>query len=150
MRTFIIILVIVAVIGFFGYRYSSKAIDNINFNPKFVGADLKSIFSKTGFANIDMQATITNKNNFNIPVNNLYIEVYYNGAIVGKSTVPHEKFIVPANGSITISQNISLAVTNSLAIAGKLIAGQKVEFEYMIKGQLFNFLPLKVKGTFTY
>lgn len=150
MKTFIIILVIVVVLAL-GYKYGKKAIDNFDFgNPKFVGADLKSIFSSSGFATVDLSTTITNKNNFSVPVNNLYIEVYYQGALVGKSTTPHDAFVIPKNGSINISQNISLAVTNTVNIAAQIIGGQSVQFEYRIRAILFGFVPFFTKGTFTY
>lgn len=151
MRKFLIILLIVAVVGFFGYRYAKRSIDNISFSSiGFTGIDLNNILSTTGFATVDVNTTIGNKNGFSIPVNNLYVEIYYAGKVIGKSTMPSDAFTIPANGSFTVSHNVTLSLSGSLDIATKLIQKRPVEFTYMIKATLFGFYPLIYKGSFTY
>ncbi len=147
--TIILIIVIALIIA--GVVYGKKVIDNFTFgNPKFVGADLGSIFGGTGFSTIDLSMSVDNKNTFAIPVKNLYAEVYYNGQLFGKSTNAHDPFTIPANGSITITQNMTFALTNTGAIIGKLYNKQPLQFTYMVKGTLFGFAPFKYNGNFTY
>lgn len=148
MRTFIIILVIAAIL-YFGYTRGKKVIDNFTIDdPRFIGADLASVFNGSGFTTIDLGTTITNKNNFSVSVSGLYIEVYYQGAIIGKSTMPHDKFTIPANGSVDIRENITLALGNAIQVGAKLLTKQPVEFTYMVKATLFGFLPFKFNDSF--
>lgn len=150
MRNLIIIVVIAAIL-YFGYRAGKKAIDNFDIgDPKFIGADLASVFSGSSFTTIDLGTTITNKNNFSVSVSGLYVEVYYQGAILGKSTKPHDKFIIPANGSVDLTENITIALGNAAQIAGRLISKQPTQFDYMVKAKLFGFFPLTVRDSFTY
>lgn len=150
MKVLVTILVILILAAIAGYAYAKKTIDKFTFDIKFVGADLKGILSNGGFANIDLSATITNQNKFKVSVKDLYVEVYYKGQLLGKSTSIHDPFVIPANGRITISQGMTLSATSTFDIAKQFISGQKIEFEYMIKATIFNFYPLKVRGTFTY
>lgn len=152
MRAFLIILVIIVVIGIAGYLYGKRAIDNFEFGePKFVGADLQSIFSGAGFTTLDLSSTIVNKNNFEVPVKGLYVELKYKGQLIAKSTNPQD-FVIPANGSITITHNLTLPVGTGFAIdIGLQLASKKqLEFQYSAKGSLFGFIPLSTKDTFTY
>lgn len=150
MRALIIILIIVVLL-YLGYREGKKAIDKIEFgDPKFVGADFASIVNRAEFTAIDLQTTITNKNNFDIPVNNLFISVSYQGNLIGKSTNPEPSFIIPKNGYVTISHNMTISLPNSLGIAAKILAKQPIVFEYNVKATLFNFIPLNFNSTFTY
>lgn len=151
MKAIWIILIIVVIILAIGYSQVKKAINNFSLGtPKFVGADLKSIFTNGGFAAVDLTSTITNNNKFSIPVSNLYIEVYYQGALVGKSTTVHNNFTIPANGTITISQNMTLAFNNTIDVGLKIISGQQVTFTYIVKATIFNLVPLRISNSFTY
>lgn len=151
MRSFLTVLIIVALLLYFGYRFVKKSVENLTFSqPKFSGIDLLNFINKTGFSTVDLSTTITNKNNFDIPVNNLYLEISHEGNLVGKSTIPHEKFVIPNNGAITESQNVTLSLASSFSLAAKLLAKQPIVFDYTIKGTLFNFFPLNYSDKFTY
>lgn len=151
MRTFLIILVFLAVITFFGYRYGKTAISKLDFgSPKFSGIDLLNVLNTSGFSQVNLSTVITNQNNFAIPVNNLYLEVSYLGNLVGKSTNTGTSFVIPANGQITISQNVTISLANSLGIAAKLVAKQPIQFDYLVKATLFNFFPLTFRSNFIY
>lgn len=151
MRTFIIIIAIVLVLAIVGYRYGKKALAKFDVQgPNLVGADLSKIFQSGNFATADLSATITNGNNFNIPVSNLYVELYYNGQTLGKSTTPHDKFIIPKNGSVSITQNMTLAAASGLDIASQLLGGNKLTFTYKVTGVLFGFFPFVYRGNFNY
>lgn len=149
MRTIIVIIVIIVIL-YFGYRGGKKIIDNFDFgSPKFIGADLANVFSGN-FATVDLGTTITNKNNFSVPVSGLYFEVYYQGQLLGKSTMRHDNFTIPANGSIEIMENVTLALGDVVQIAGKLLAKQPIEFTYMVRAFLWNVIPITVRNKFMY
>lgn len=147
----LLIIAIVVIIAYFVHNYATKAIDKITFSPpKFEGVDLLSIVNTTGFSQINLSTVISNTNNFNIPVNGLYLELLYQGNIIGKSTDPSERFIIPSNGEIKVTQNITLSLANSIGIAAKLVARQPIEFTYRVEATLFNVFPLNYTDTFTY
>lgn len=151
MKPFYIILIIVAVVFIAAYIYAKKVIGKITFaTPRFVGADLKSAFSGNNFTTIDLSENIDNQNSFSIPVNRLYAEVYYQGQLVGKSTTQHDPFVIPVNGNINVTQNITLAIAPGLDVVTQLISGQPIQFTYMIRAVLFNFFPFTYRGSFTY
>lgn len=151
MKGLTIILVIIVVLAIGGYLYSKKVLSKFNWgSPSLAGADLKNIFNSGGFANITLTDIVTNNNNFKVTVNNLYIEIYYQGSVIAKSTTPHDPFVIPANGSVTITQDMTVAINNSLTIAAQLISGNKIEFDYKIKAIIFGFYPLIYNGKFTY
>lgn len=149
MKTFILILVIVVILGLVGYRVSKKAIDKISFSkPTIRNLNLSSIGNS--FSTVDLTTTIENKNNFDIPVSGLYIELYYQGQLVGKSTVPSEKFIVPMNGSITITQNVTIYLNSTLNVAAKILSKELITFDYIARGIVFNVVPLQIRDSFIY
>lgn len=149
MRTFIIILIIVVLL-YFGYSKSKTIIDNFEISdPQFIGADIASVFNGSGFTTIDLGTTITNKNNFSVTVSGLYIEVYYKGMVVGKSTQPHPEFVIPANGKVDLVENMTLVLNNALEIGLQLIRKQPVEFTYLVKSTIFGFFPLRFRDSFT-
>lgn len=149
MRTFIIIAVIVIIL-YFGYTRAKKILDNFEISdPEFLGADLPGLFRGTGFNTVDLGTTITNKNDFSVSVSGLYIEIYYKGMTVGKSTVPHEKFVIPANGSVDVRENMTLALGNAIEVGVRLLAKQPVEFTYMVKATIFGWFPLTHRDKFT-
>lgn len=152
MKNLLIILVILVVIGYFTYKKGKGYLDKINISePKFVGANLDSLISGTGFNSIDLQSTVTNGNNFAIPVNKLYIEVFYNGSLVAKSTRSHDAFIIPKNGSATINENITLSFgTLAIPIVADIAKKRPVVFTYNVKATLFNFIPISYTDTLTY
>lgn len=151
MKNFFIIVLIVAVIAISIYAYGKIIFKKFNWGqPAFAGADFKNIFSGTGFTTVTFVDTITNNNNFQVSIDRLYIEVYYGGSLIAKSTNVHEKFVIPANGSVTITQNMTLAINNSLGILSDLAQGNKLQFEYRVRALIFGLYPLMFKGNFSY
>lgn len=150
MKNLLIILVVLALV-YFIFRYAKKVVNNITFSdPSFEGVDLLSVVNNTSFSNINLSTVINNNNTFNIPVEGLYLEVYYQGNLIGKSTSPSERFVIPAKGSIKITESVTLYLSNSIGIAAKLLANQPLEFSYVVKATIFNFIPLTYRSTFTY
>lgn len=148
MKYFLLVLLAVIIIAFF---YVRRVLDNFTFSDaKFAGGNLKSIFDGSGFTAINLSSTITNKNNFSVPVSGLYIELYNNGNLIGKSTTPQSDFTIPAKGEYTVVQSMTFNVNSSLLIAAKVLAGVPVVFDYTVRAKLFGFYPLTYKDSFTY
>lgn len=148
MKYFLAVLVIIIVVGYFVIK---KILDNFTFGDvKFAGGNIRSIFDGTGFTAINLSMPIDNKNNFSVPVSGLYIELFYQGASIGKSTNPQADFDIPANGNITINQSMTFNVNSSVSIGLKALAGTPLTFDYTTKAKLFGFYPLTYNGTFSY
>lgn len=151
MKTWVIILIIVVVLAFGTYKYGMKAVDKVTFGqPQFVNADFKSLISGSGVTSVNLSETITNANNFSIPVTGLYFEVYYNGITIARSQAPHVRFVIPANGSLAVTETVLIDVQNSIQVGLNILSGQSIKFDYMVRGYLFGFFPFTYKGTFTY
>lgn len=150
MKQAIIIIVVLIVLGYFGYRYGKKVVDKIEIrNPKFDSVDWKSIINGGGFANINLIDMVINRNNFTIPVSGLYVELSYKGNLIGKSTTPQD-FIIPANGDLAIKQNMTVAIGNSLDVGLKKIQGEQVTFDIIATMTLFGFYPYTYIDTITF
>lgn len=148
MKYFLIALLIVIIAGYF---YVKKVLDSFTFGDvKFVGADIKSILSGGTLAAINLSSTIENKNSFSVPVNGLYIELYHQGKLIGRSIAPQADFTIPSMGSFTISQSMTVDISGALSIAAGLLQGAPITFDYIIKAKLFRFFPLTYKGNFSY
>lgn len=148
MKYFLIVLVAVIIIAFF---YIKNALDKFTFGDvKFVGGDFRSIISGQPFTAINLSETIENKNNFNVPVSGLNVEVYHQGTLIASSTAPQADFVIPANGTYTLNQSMTVDTSKALSIATKIFSGQPLVFDYKIKAKLFGFYPLSYNGNFTY
>lgn len=158
MRTLLIIAIIVVLLVA-AYMYIKKAIDGFGFDLGLSRVDLKALFSGGGTTNVDLTITITNNNNFSIPVDNLTVEIYYDSSIllppsiIAYSTNPADNFVIPSKangGSVTFSHNITINVGSSAVdILNNLLLGNPLVFTYTIKGKLFKFYPLNYSGTYT-
>lgn len=145
MKYFLAILAVIIIIGYF---YIKSALDKFTFGDvKFVGGDIRSILSGKAFTAINLSTTIDNKNNFSVPVSGLNVELYHDGALIGKSTVPQEDFTIPARGNFTINQSMTIDISKSLSIASKILSGTPFVFNYTVKAKLFSFFPLTYSGS---
>lgn len=148
MKYFLLVLAAVIIIAFF---YIRNALNNFTFNDvKFVGGNIREILSGGAFTAINLSQTIDNKNSFSVPVSGLYIELYHQGKLIGQSTSAQPDFDIPAMGSFTINQSMTVNINSSLSIAAKILAGAPVIFDYTIRAKLFKFFPLTYNGSFTY
>lgn len=148
MKYFLIVLLAIIIIAYF---FVKKAIDNFTFGyVKFVGGDLKSIFDGTGFTAINLSSTIDNKNNFSVPVSGLYVELYHQGNLIGKSTAPQGDFTIPAMGKFTVNHSVTFNINSGLSIAEKILSKVPVDFDYTIRAKLFRFYPLTYNENFIY
>lgn len=148
MKYFLVALLIIVIAGYF---FIKKSLDNFTFGDvKFVGGDFKSIFDGSGFTAINLASTIENKNSFSVPVSGLYIELYHQGTLIGKSTNVQPDFTIPSMGTITIQESMTFNVNSSLAIGLKILSRTPVVFDYTVRAKLFGFYPLTYSDNFTY
>lgn len=148
MKYFIVALLIIIIVGYF---FIKNALDKFIFGEvKFVGADFRSIITGSPITAVNLSSTITNNNSFSVPVSGLYIELYYQGTIIGKSTAPQPDFTLASMGTTTINQSMTVNISGGLSVAAKFLSGVPVVFDYTIRAKLFGFYPLSYNGNFTF
>jgi len=147
---YLIIIIAIVILSYFGYRWGKKSIDNLSYDVKFASGFkevLQGITGNIGTVNVDL--FISNKNNFYIPVNGLYAEIYYGGNLIAKSTQPQGKFIIPENGNIAVRHSITVVLGGATYNAiGRIIAKKPTEFTYKLKASAW-IVPFGHKGNFT-
>jgi len=123
LKIFLWILLVLAVLAAIAFFWAKNAIDKIAFSaPVLTGLDLKGI-TLNDLAKIALEGTqkevqatlamgISNSNNFSIPFGNLGFTMYYNGTIIAQTSpsLYNKKFVLPANGSVAISDTINIVL----------------------------------------
>lgn len=160
MRGLFITLIILGILAYFGYKKIKEYASNITFpDINFLGRDLVAILFGKGtgsinvsnnIINVTLSTTINNNNTFNIKVSGLYLELFYKGILLARSTFPHETFTIPKKSSITLTENISVYPNFTNDIVVKLLKKDPIDFSYTVKATLFGFFPLKFSSNFLY
>lgn len=113
-----------------------------DFDKGFKGIDLSQfsaidILSASGTkVNPVLAMTITNENNFKIPIKDLKATFYHNNTLIGDTTsdLASKQFEVPANGELTLTDPVNIYLNKSgLDILKQKVSKQKVTFDYTVK-----------------
>lgn len=159
MKTLILILVVLALLAVIIWFWAKSAVMDINFKLKLALpkiADLQQAINlnqPTPSVKVGLQITITNRNIFSIPLKDLRVSIYSDGALVARSSdvaSNNVKIKVPAHGKAIFIHTVDLLLLPSFFQAlAKLKAGEKLTLKFNITGSVFN-LPVTYTDTFDY
>lgn len=154
-KILLIILLVLILIGLYGYSIISKIdfdfnIKNFNFGS-FIIKDLKSDGSKTI---ITIEYVINNRSNTTIKFKDLYVEAYYNNKLIAKSTdnYNNSKEIVldKRKSDIKFEQEYYVLLNKeSIELATRIASSKPVDIGYLVKVNILGF-KLKYKGKYNY
>lgn len=162
MRTFLIIVVIILIGLYLAYLYVKKGWDKVSFKVYFKSADLQgitlqslatSVLTGGQKINVVIGADIKNDNNYPLVFSGLKVLMSYKSNVIAETSeqLSNKKFIVPANGTLSIEDNSTLTITtSSLGILKEKLAGNSPQIDYAVKVNVYGIsLPL-VKGNFNW
>ncbi|MCC6721745.1 MAG: hypothetical protein IT243_06040 [Bacteroidia bacterium] len=150
MRTLIITALII-VLFFSIYKWSRSIIDKFGIDVKFKNVDLRGILSESKSAQVNLTASIVNKNNFKIPVKNFHINIFHNSILVAQTSSNGQDFIIPKNDSIIINHSLTMFINEaSKNILMNIVANKPTEFTYKINATLYGFIPVSYTDKFIY
>lgn len=139
--------------------YAKSIIDKIEFdfnikNLNFKEFILKDVTGQGSKTLITIEYLINNKSNTTIKFKDLYVEAYYNGSLIAKSTNNYnntkEIVLSKKTNDIKFEQEYYVLLNkNSIDLASKIALKTPVNIGYLVKVKLFGF-SLKYKGTYNY
>ena len=138
------------------YQIVTIIVDKLDIEFAFSKFDIKNVkiqdvlVSGQVDANINVAVTLTNKSNISIPVNNIYVEVYYRGNLFAKSKEKITDKIVIYKNSVTVfDMPVSVMIdSNSLSLITQYIKKVPFEIEYKVKLSAFG-IPVTIKDKYT-
>ena len=142
-----IIFILVAGILYAAYLVIES---RIRFDFDLKGLDPSKFLTKLlkGRIDVDIKVTVTNKNNFNIPISNLYIELFYNNQLVANSIDRSSLLNIKANDKTALSHWVDLNLSeNTFELLKKIVKKEEPEVYYIVRGKLW-FIPFKIKNSF--
>jgi len=132
----------------------------ISFQVSFKNLDLSGLSLNTlfngGTSSIQVQinALITNMNNFNITMGNFHLYVYYQNTLIAQTSSTDttlSKVIFPANGVADVQPNVDVYINSALLQAvSDLASNGTASFAYTASFLVYGFIPYTYKDTFNY
>lgn len=157
MRTFWIIAIIVILLAGV-YYYIMTRVNNVSFEIKFRNLDL-SMFSLQSIINgeakvrVQLDARITNRNNFSINLSDFMIWLYYQGMIVGQTADTElnlQKVLIPANGLVNVTHDIFINLNPStIKMLENYGKAQNIRVDYTTKFKVY-FIPYSYSSFFEF
>lgn len=149
----IVILVLVVGIGFALYLYGKKVAAGFDFNSGLSGVNFGSLINGSGSIQLTLTMSVTNTNSFGLTINNLNVQISYQGTVIANTTSPITQIVIPSvqnGGYVTFPANISIQLNDAaFAAAGMIATSQTAVFNYKVTGSLYAF-PFSFSGTETY
>jgi hypothetical protein len=152
------ILLIVLFILIVIVLYAKSIVDKIEFdfnikNLNFKEFILKDVTGQGSKTLITIEYLINNKSNTTIKIKDLYVEAYYNGKLIAKSTDKYDntkEIVLNKKQPSKFEQEYYVLLNKqSIDLASKIALKTPVNIGYLIKVKLFGF-SLKYKGTYNY
>lgn len=154
-KIFLVLLFVIIVLALYAYSIFQKI--DFDFNIKgfnfreFIIKDIKNQGSKTV---IKIEYIINNNSNTNLKFKDLYVEAYYNGKLIAKSTNNYENIkevLLPKKTrNIKFEQEYYVLLNKeSIDLTGKILNSIPVNIGYFVKVNFMG-INLKYKGTYKY
>lgn len=163
LKIFLWIIVILAVLAAFAFFFGKNYWDKISFSkPQIHGLDLQGLtlgdFVNAAFTgtertiNATLGIDIKNDNSFSIPFGNMKIKLLYNNVVVAQTSdaFANQKFTVPANGTLTVSDTINVLLNNAGAFLVEKIKGKHPQMDYVINLRVSGIPLPSIKNSFTW
>lgn len=160
LKIFLWIVAIIAVFAIAGFLWAKNAIGKISFSkPNPQGLNLSGI-TMANIANNQSNITATigldiqNDNSFSIPISNLKVRLLYKGSVIAQTSDDLlNPMVVPANGTLSLSDIITINVNNSSTFLIEKIKGNSVSLDYIVDVSIWN-IPISklfpIKNTITW
>lgn len=148
------VVIILVVLSAFGFFWGKSAWDKISFSAprlqaiNFQGITLTdlaniALLSQTKTITVGLSMDINNQNNFSIPLSSLNVKLVYDNTVIAQtSNMLLNKQTVPANGTLTVADNVNVILNNAGgALLIEKIKGRAVTIDYIINMKVFG-IPL--------
>ena len=162
MKTLGIILLVLAIIGYFGYLELKKAWEKVSFNVYFKSADLSQI-NLTSLAtalasggqvvNVVIGADVKNDNNYSLVFSGLKVMLSYNGVTIAHTSgdLANKRFVVPANTTLQVQDNATVILNAAgISLLSDKISAKSPVIDHSVSIKVYGIrLPL-IKGQFAW
>ena len=116
-------------------------LDKIDFN-RFIGNILKAQ------VDIKVEVEVINKNSFNIPIKNLYVELYYENQLIANSLNKSELLNIKSDTYSYFGHWMNIRLSKALfKLSKRILAKEDTKVKYIVKGKLW-FIPFTITNTF--
>lgn len=164
MKIFLWILVILAAIAVISFFWAKSVFDKVNFSaPKLHSLYLQGLTlndllkialeGSQKEVKVSLGMDISNANNFSIPFSNMNVKMYYAGSIIAETSpaLQNQKFILPANGSLSVTDNISIVLNaEGVKMLIEKIKGGQPKINYKIGLKVFGIPLPSIQNSFTW
>lgn len=157
MRFLIIVLVVIALLVFYYYIHISSEINNIDYkinikDVDFSNFNLQSFGGEGSLVKTKIGVDLKNNGSLSLSFKDLYIEVYYGGILVAKSSDNvnnQNKIIIDKNSSTNVVQEFDVYVNQSLFNLIKGIKNKNALIQYKVNVNWYGF-KISHEGTYKY
>ena len=156
MKALIIILIVIVILGVALYFYFTNMVNNLDytFSPDLTSLNLANLIgSGQSTTQININGTVTNKNNISFGVTNLQALIYYNGTLIAQTSdnLKNTPLNIQGNGAVTnFSDTITIFMNpQTIQILQSVLSKNAVVLNYTLKFSLYG-IPLSYSSTYTY
>jgi hypothetical protein len=150
MRGFCLLILVLIAAALFAWYFIIES--KITFAFKLTGLNIKglgkSLLEGTVAADVEVTTVITNRNLFGVNLDELQIELYHKGELLGKSLEPSGHIRIKPDSVTEVSHWIKFYLSQDLFELLKAAGDDENEqpLEYVVRGRLFG-IPVKFKNT---
>lgn len=153
MKALIYIAVILAVLILLGITWGKSVFNRITFSDpqlaQFSLSELQNIASGK-ITTIPVSITISNANNFSISFSKISIALSFNGTVFALTADP-SGYTIPANGNLTITENIIFSLNDAaIELLAEKIQGKPAQIQYTIGLRIFGIPIPSINNTFNW
>lgn len=158
MGRLILVILILGALAAAAYFFILARVNKVSFQLSFKNLDLsnislENIINAQATLKVQVNAKITNRNDFAIKLSDFHVWIYYAGTMLAQTAdteVNLKKVVIPANGIVDVMHDVTVVVNrNWWQIVKDLKEGKELKFDYRTEFNVFGF-PYHYDDYFTY